>query len=567
MERPEIFYTYQWAKSVQRAYAEELVPWTLLRYEGEQLTGAASLAIEAKTGRATFLANTTADYCDVLSEPADRANWLHVVFQTLRESDVTEIVLPNLPAESATVRALRAASSKFGYRLFLRDAYLCAQVQLGSDNERQDLKKAVQKQKIFRRGLNFLRRQGQVTFVHRRSWSDIEPRLKQFYVAHIARFLAGGRISSLATHRRRLFLEELTRSLSEHGWLVFSQMMLDAVPMATNLGFQFRGSWFWYQPTFDMTHEQISPGYCLLSHIITEACDQPELDVIDLGLGAEGYKERVANSTRRTVLGLLTTSRRQLLAARTRYIAAQAAKASPVLERKIRQGLARCLSAQHRLQTEGLLRSAVWAVKRSATRFAGREEVIFYRWQEERNSPLSSPETRLEALNWDLLADAAMRFEADQDTQNYLLRAASRFKEEKSEGFVLLDKSGPLHFCWTAPMQAFYMAELRATLRASAPEDWLIFDCWTPVSLRGKGYYGAAVAMAAVHLGRCRRRPFIFSTVSNQSSIRGLQGTRFVPDFRLTGGNFLRSGKMKVLKVPYTSNAVSPELIDPRPDA
>ena len=563
MERPEVFYTHQWALAVQRAYGEELVPWTLLSYEGEQLTAVASLAIETATRRATFLANTTADYCDVLSLPADRASWVHSVFESLRSEGVEEVVLPNLPGDSTTARVLGAAGRKHGYRLFLRDAYLCAQVQLGSDQERRDLKTTVQKRKIVRRGLNFLRRHGQLDFVHRRRWNEIEAELDEFNLAHVSRFLADGHISNLANRQRRVFLRELACSLSQQGWLVLSQMLVDGRPMASNFGFQFEGSWFWYQPTFDMLHEQISPGYCLLSTIIAEACDCSDVRLVDLGLGAEGYKERVANGARQTVHGTLTTSRRRLVTVRVRHFAGGAAKRSPFLEHNIRSAFSAWSSIRERRAKERAIPSAALSPTRWARRFVGREEVIFYQWRGEAKLGSRSLDVRLEPLTWKILAETAMRFEQDLSTRRYILRAARRFKNGGSQGFVLLDPGGgPLHFCWASVMRGFYMAELRTQIGASNSQDWVIFDCWTPVGLRGHRYYGTAVDMAACHLESLGRRSFLFSAASNQSSIRGLERTGFVRDFSLFRWKpwFLGS----VEKVASREDAACAELASPQ---
>ena len=96
-------------------------------------------------------------------------------------------------------------------------------------------------------------------------------------MAHVARFLATGRISNIATAQRRVFLSELARLLSGSGWLALSRMLVADRPIAWNYGFCFHGSWFWYQPTFDSSYERLSPGYCLLSRIISEACDQEEM--------------------------------------------------------------------------------------------------------------------------------------------------------------------------------------------------------------------------------------------------------------------------------------------------
>ena len=92
MERPEVFYTHQWAQAVQHAYRDSLAPWLFLQYEGEELRGVVALA--TAQGIATFLSGTTADYCDFISQPADRARLIDAVFRELHTAGVKEIVCP-----------------------------------------------------------------------------------------------------------------------------------------------------------------------------------------------------------------------------------------------------------------------------------------------------------------------------------------------------------------------------------------------------------------------------------------------------------------------------------------
>ena len=154
---------------------------------------------------------------------------------------------------------------------------------------------------MFRRSVKRLGKDGPVTLRHARSWNDIGLLLPTFAVAHVARFLATGRLSNLVRAERRRFLEKLAEALSLSGWVTLDQLLVGDRAAAWNYGFQFRGSWFWYQPTFDSKMEALSPGYCLLTMIIGEACDINEMRVVDLGLGAEGYKERFSNGTRATL--------------------------------------------------------------------------------------------------------------------------------------------------------------------------------------------------------------------------------------------------------------------------
>ena len=116
------------------------------------------------------------------------------------------------------------------------------------------------------------------------------------------------------------------RGLLKQDSFVLTRLMVGDQAVAWNYGFQFERSLFWYQPTFDSRVEEHSPGYCLLSQMIIEACDEPALDVVDLGLGAEGYKERFANASRETRHLTLTTSRRRYIGAATRFKAAEAIK-------------------------------------------------------------------------------------------------------------------------------------------------------------------------------------------------------------------------------------------------
>jgi CelD/BcsL family acetyltransferase involved in cellulose biosynthesis len=194
---------------------------------------------------------------------------------------------------------------------------------------------------MLHRKLRALKNAGTVNYVHLGSWARIQPALQGFADAHVARFLARHRNSSLATANRRHFLEDLARRFSDTGIVTLSLLMVSDQPVAWNYGFQFCGSWFWYQPTFDSSWEEYSPGYCLLARIVIEACDMEGMKVVDLGLGAEGYKERFGNSTRQTLYVTVTRSWRRHMREIVRYRAASVLKRSPKVESAVRRMLGR----------------------------------------------------------------------------------------------------------------------------------------------------------------------------------------------------------------------------------
>jgi CelD/BcsL family acetyltransferase involved in cellulose biosynthesis len=557
MESSEVFYTQQWALSMQRAYGAVLIPFLVLTWDGDDLVGVAALATDAQQETATFLSGTTADYCEFLSQPSRRAMLAEAAFAELAKAGIQKIELANLPADSATPQALRMAANKHGYRLFLRPAYLCAQVRLGGGEVRASLKITLLGKKLFRRNINALGREGAVVLRHLRSWTEIEPMLEKFSVAHVARFLATHRISNLANSGRRLFLQELARSLSSSGWLTLTQLMAGSSAVAWNYGFQFRGSWFWYQPAFESSLERQSPGFCLLTKIVAEACDAPEMRVVDLGLGAEGYKERLANNTRATLHGIMTTSLISHLKAVVRYRLARIVKVSPRLESFVRTLIHRAASARRRFRTAGVLGFVRWSLMRLRSLLLSRDEVFFYAWLGNPRRDSAAALT-LSAVNLEILATAAIKFEGEEETYDYLLRCAQRLRNGEDRGFALIEPDGtPVHFCWVRGFEGFYMDELNLRLNAPASAAKMIFDCWTPRLVRGHGYYPVAVARVAQVLIGEGSEPWIFSAASNQASRSGLASSGFQPRYSMVRQKILMLKRVeKIPCMPSTATEV-----------
>jgi hypothetical protein len=103
-----------------------------------------------------------------------------------------------------------------------------------------------------------------------------------------------------------------------------------------------------------------------------------------------------------------------------------------------------------------------------------------------------------------------------------------------AEGFVLVDGGGrPLHLAWLTRFEGFFLSELSAKVDASSPNDVMLFDCWTPVTLRGRGYYAQAIELIADRAEGAGKRAWIFSAVSNVASVRGLAKSGFQKRYSL----------------------------------
>lgn len=339
----QVFYTLEWSLAVQRAYQGTLHPLIFLGYDGaDSLSAIVSLALDSERTHASFLCATTGDYCDFLAAAEHKSAFVSSVLGHLRQRGIGEITLTNLPSDSTTVGAIEQVSAQIGYRWFARTAYICAQVRLSQIERRPgDNKLALPGRKMVRRSLSVMGRESPVRLDHACGWDAVAPLLSEFVQAHIARFSATGRVSNLAEPERQLFIEELAKLLASSGWLALTRMMAGEKVLAWNYGFRFQGSWFWYQPTFETDLERFSPGFCLLSKLIEEAVEDPALKVVDLGLGAEEYKERFSNESRRTLYVTLRRSLAKHVKEVLRYEAAEAIKTSPSLEHSARRVVSR----------------------------------------------------------------------------------------------------------------------------------------------------------------------------------------------------------------------------------
>ncbi len=336
VEQPKVFYRGEWALAVQTAFRASRKPLLFLGYDGDDLVGVVCLSADLDEQKVSFLTATTGDYCEFLSHPQRRAQFVEGVFGELRQLRAGNLVLANLPADSATPAALRSAAKKHGFHFYIRPAYLCPQVELGTAEQRQALKTMVMGKRQLRRCLKAMEREGRVTCTYLRSWEQIQDVLPNFFDTHTARFRAKKGVSFLSTPERRFFMEELARRFSGTGIVTLTELMIGDRAVAWSYWFQFHDGWSLYQTTFDRRDEENSPGYCLLAKILIEACEMSALTRVDMGLGAEAYKEWFANGTRQTLHATVTTSPLRHMREIARYRIATEVKRFPKLEAAIR---------------------------------------------------------------------------------------------------------------------------------------------------------------------------------------------------------------------------------------
>ncbi len=543
MDRPEVFYTYEWALAMERAYGHTLQPWIFLGYEDENLVGAVALARGPSDAAVTFLGVITADYCNFVTAPQKRARFIDAVFAELKNAAVGDLTFASVPLASASVTAIAAAASKYGFHMSSHPAATCARVNLPSE-ERNLLKKNA-KHKLQRK-LKAWEKKGPVAIRHRQSWEEVEGLIPAFLSAHVARFLTTGRISNIARVERQVFLSELAKLLSRAGWFMLSILDFCGRPAAWNYGFVFAGNWFWYQPTFDSKYGEYSPGSCLLAGLVAEACDKPNVDSVDLGIGDEAYKDRFANAANPTVNLELTSSRLRLVSRFWRRKIVEGARKSNTVERLLRNARERFRRLHGRVKKSGTWNTIRWLASRLTRLVISRDEVWFYEWPTDPDTTSRFGALKLVPLTFETLGAAGLIYGSEQNTMDYLRRTGGRFADDHVEGYALVDENGrTVHFAWTTNRDEFYVDELKFRLPNSDPNAAMIFDCWTPESARGRGYYGIAASLVACNLVEQGRAPWIFASAANAPSSHALAKTMFTRRYSLVRRHFLMWNRIK----------------------
>ena len=540
MENPEVFFTHQWALAVSRGFRQNQCPMLFLIYDSDQLAGVAALVVDSREPRAaSFLASSTADYCDIVSAPENRGAVLDALLVELQDLGFRDLVFASIPSTSATLTHLDEAAGTSGFYVATHASSECGIVELGDAQQRKVLVQAVSAKNREKRGLKKLSAVGPVSVVQVAEPRQIQDALEAIVSAQVSRFLASGRVSPLLDPERRAFLTELGDLLAQAGWLKISQLAVNGRPIAWNYGFCFEGSWFWYLPSFRIEYEHTSPGSCLLRLLVEEACADSTLRWLDLGLGDESYKVRFANNVRQTRYVQLSRSWHKHVVKAGRQKLAVALALSPNLEGKIREARQLYRSIAGRVHDTGMVPTMQHAMRRAIRLFASRSEVLIF--QASGKETGDGTADRVVPMNTEHMVRASIRNDADSDTLAYLMRCAKRMSHPGVSGFVLQDEADrSTNFLWIANYDGFHISEIDHTLEALSQDAAMIFDCWTPAADRGHGYYAIAVRSAAASLRREGKTAWIFSDAKNASSVHGILKAGFAYRFSLVRRSWFR---------------------------
>lgn len=533
MERPEVFFTQQWALAASRAFSEGLILFTFLVDDAGRLTGVVVLAARRESpDRAFFLTASTADYCDILSDPEDREAVLTAVLAELGRLGIKDLVLANVPAESRTLPVAQSATKAHGFHHHRRLSYDCGLISMEDEQTRQAVLQSLRKKEQERRALRKLGQLGPLQVTHLNA-EQMETGVRRIISAQISRFLASNRISPLINGPRRVFLTELASLLTSEGWMKVSQLEVNGKPIAWNYGFRFLESWFWYLPTFEVESEKLSPGSCLLWLLVEEACADSEVKRLDLGLGDERYKARFSNASTTTYYLHFSQSLSRHGTSVARAWLAAFIKRRPDADKNLRRGREVVRRLGERIRKDGITSAAKGLLARAASSVVSKSEVAFFEAGE--TAIIDEPKPVLRLMEWEDLATAAIDNCDDGETLDYLMRCGQRLRAGRAVGYVLEESRSRsvAHFLWVDSYDGFYLSEINCKLDSEDSSAAMIFDCWTPVAQRGHGSYTTAIRLAASLLRTQQKQPWIFCASSNTPSARGIVKAGFVYRFSM----------------------------------
>jgi len=208
--------------------------------------------------------------------------------------------------------------------------------------------------------------------------------------------------------------------------------------------------------------------------------------------------------------------------------------------------------ARQQIGQKGIAAYGLMMARRAVRRCFNCEQVILYSWNESTAFHAALPHGYdLVPIDLDLLATAAIEHSTDEQTLDYLLRSAARLHAGEQRGLALTDESKiPVHFCWSSAFRDFKMAELKTSVSAPVDNANVIYDCWTPAAVRGRGFYGITIAHVAERLTAEGRTPWIFSAAENISSIRGIEKSGFERRYALLQSKDLFVRRLRTQAIP-----------------
>jgi CelD/BcsL family acetyltransferase involved in cellulose biosynthesis/RimJ/RimL family protein N-acetyltransferase len=517
-----VFQSFGWHLAVLDAHPEREVR-VLVACRGGRTIAILPLAIVG--GRVRFLGVPYADYNDMLAEPEHAGAALSAMLAAIDAARLAPAVLDNVREDALLREAIAALDG--APRLSQAKSGVCPVTLLGAD--REQVLDEIQKKKSLRRHEKKLAALGQVELRHVTDLKTARAMLPRFFDQHTARrVVAGGgmRFDDAAT---RAFYGALIDRLGLET-VRFAVLTVDERPVAFHFGFEFERHFVWYKPAFDVDLWDLGPGEVLLKRLFEYAGERGVVEV-DFTIGDEGFKDRFANRTREVFAITVLPVGIAGVATRLTRSAKDALKRHPTLfaaTKKLRSRFAAGRGALARHGIVGLTRK-LWT--RAARSVRSSDEVEIFRRARADGVAASDPGLVIHAAGLARLAGLVAGH--PDDFHEGKMRSIRKRLADGDELFVAELDGEFAHVAWLGQRDEIVASsEVGDEVRLPLPRRGaVIYDCWTPPAMRGRGVYPRVLRELAA------RAPcddvWIYCHRTNVASARGILRAGFRPSHRM----------------------------------
>ena len=287
-----IFMTWQWQKTWWEVFGRGQLLLVLVEDDGKPI---AIAPLFADSGMIYFVGSGSSDYLDFIGNLGDAITVDCILHFTKRlVPDFKGFCFYHVLEKSETVNILSEINLSNKWQFHDEG---CMPAPLLSIKAFPEQAQRATRKKSLLRHENWFKKNGELRIEHLSSKGEVLPHLDTFFNQHINRWSATSFPSLFLDKKQQLFYQSLVNIVSDCGWLRFTIVWWRDTPVSYHFGFNYKGSFIWYKPTFDISLSQFSPGEVLIRQLLLKAIEE-DAEIFDFGLGDEDFKKRFATNVR-----------------------------------------------------------------------------------------------------------------------------------------------------------------------------------------------------------------------------------------------------------------------------
>ncbi|GEO11773.1 GNAT family N-acetyltransferase [Segetibacter aerophilus] len=284
-----IFMTWQWQRVWWKVFGRGNLSIIVAEQENETF---AIAPLFSEYGMLYFVGSGGSDYLDFIGDIDEDVLGEMLRLASNEVEDFAGFQFYHIPKESKTNSLLVKAAQQQRWKIYDEGGWVCPRLELSTYPEEA---LAATRKKSLLRHESYFKRNGEFTIKHLQESEEIKAHLDDFFEQHINRWATTRFPSLFLDVKQKEFFNKLAEIADATGWMRFTAIISNNAPVAYHFGFNYKGNFFWYKPSFDIQHAKHSPGEVLLRQLLLQALEEGA-HTFDFGLGEEVFKDRFATS-------------------------------------------------------------------------------------------------------------------------------------------------------------------------------------------------------------------------------------------------------------------------------